>query len=147
MSKRTGNKNNLYVHGGHSLVKKYRENKLDRRTSIGRYIADMKKSIIEDIGDPSPPQQILLELITQKILFIKAIADYCNEQGRQIVDGSGVLLPCLSKNYLAFSNSLVRDLKVLYEFEGIKKEAVRESEDDGYLRAVMGGVDSKKQTQ
>lgn len=139
MSKRTGNKNNLYVHGGHSLTKKYRENKLDRRTSIGRYIFDMKKSIIEDIGDPSPPQQIILELITQKILFIKAIADHCNEQGKQIVNEKGDLLPVLSKNYLAFSNSLVRDLRALFDLQAIKKESARDKDHDGYLAAVMSG--------
>ena len=139
MAKASGKKNNLYVHGGHSLVKSYRENKLDRRTSIGRYITDMKKSIIKDIGDPSPPQQIILELITQKILFIKAISDYCCGEGTQIVNEKGDLLPVLSKNYLAFSNALVRDLRALFEFQAIKKEAAQKEDDDGYLAAVMSG--------
>ena len=63
----------------------------------------------------------------QKIVFISAIADYCNRQGTQIVDGRGDLLPCLSKSYLAFSNALVRDIKALYELQEIKKQAERQA--------------------
>jgi hypothetical protein len=138
MGKLTGKKNNLFKHGGHSLIRKYQEGKLDRRTSMGKHIEAVKESIIEGIGELSAPQKILLELILQKIIIISAIAEYCNRQGTQIVNGSGDLLPCLSKSYLAFSNALVRDIKALYELQEIKKQAEREKSDEAYLRGITG---------
>jgi len=114
-----GKKNNLFKHGGHSLAKRYKEGTLDRRTKMGKHIEAVKKSIIEDVGsEVGAPQKILLELILQKIIVTSAIADYCKGQGGNIISNRGEILPCLSKNYLAYSNSLIRDLKVFYELAG-----------------------------
>ena len=134
----TGKKNNLYKHGGHSLMKRYGDGKIDRRTSMGKYLEDVKSGFIKEIGEPSPPQEILLQLIMQKIAFISAIADYCNRQGTQIVNGSGDLLPCLSKSYLAFSNALVRDIKALFELQVIKKEVAGNLAQENHLKAILG---------
>ena len=141
MAKARGKDNNLFKHGGHSLVKRYREGKLDRRTSMGRYLEDVKNGFIKELGAPTPPQEILLQLIMQKIVFISAIAEYCNNrQGTQVVNVRGELLPCLSKSYIAFSNALVRDIKVLYELQGVKKRVAGDIETEGYLQAVMSKV-------
>lgn len=138
MAKAKDKKNNLFKHGGYSLIKKYQEGKIDRRTSIGKYIEDVKNGFIEEIGDPSSPQKVLLELILQKILFISAIGDYCTRRGNDILNSSGELLPCLSKNYIAFSNALVRDIRALFELQAIKKKSSREVEQDAYLKAITG---------
>lgn len=136
----TGKRNNLFKHGGHSLMKRYGDGKIDRRTSMGKYLEDVKSGFIKEIGEPSPPQEILLQLIMQKIAFISAIADYCNRQGTQIVNGSGDLLPCLSKSYLAFSNALVRDIKALFELQEIKKEVAADTAREMHRRAIMGEI-------
>jgi len=134
----TGKKNNLYRHGAHSLMKRYGDGKIDRRTSMGKYLEEVKKDFIKEIGEPSPPQEILLQLIMQKIAFISAIADYCNRQGTQIVNNSGNLLPCLSKSYLAFSNALVRDIKALFELQVVKKEMSGNLARENHLRGILG---------
>lgn len=103
-------------HGGyHYLTKR----KVDGRSKIGKFLKEVKRRIREDLGNNLVEgQEILLDRLTEKLVFLSLIGDYALKQEEIIKDGE--LLICLNKNYLAFSESLRRDLVALYEL-GKKK--------------------------
>ena len=121
-------------HGGHSAVTRFRKGKIDNRSREGRYLKTMRESFIQDLGgELNTTQQILLDRVMEKLLFLKLIGEHAKENGKDIVKG-GRLIPCLGENYIAYDNALQRNLKLLFEL----KEKNQISASDAHMMAVMG---------
>jgi hypothetical protein len=130
-----GEQNNLYRHGGHSLVRQCQEGKqIDRRTQLGKYLQKTREDLIKEFdGDLNSTQRILLDRIMEKLLFLSVIGEYAKEQGRDIVK-DGKIIPCLAENYIAYDNALQRNLKLLYDLKPNKKKFGWEE----HLRSIIG---------
>jgi hypothetical protein len=81
---------------------------LDRRTNAGKYVNSIKNALEEQIGNPSPGQQILIKLVAVKMLRCEMIYERVLSQP----DG-GDLQDRVENYFLAWSNSVRRDLQAL----------------------------------
>ena len=123
-------------HGGHSAVRKFREGKIDNRSKQGRHLKAIKEKFLQDLGEEmNAGQEVILARILEEILFLNLIAEYAKEQGKGIIQ-NGRLIPALGENFISFTNSLARNIRLLYELKG----KGRDIEEEGYLRAVMNKV-------
>jgi hypothetical protein len=72
--------------------------------------------IIEDLGGHSNingKQRILLDVLKSKLAVVLRISDYADRQKDIIKDGE--LIPCLGRNYLAYTNGIRLTLQELYK--------------------------------
>ena len=69
----------------------------------------------------SQGHHILLDRITEKLIFLQLISNFALNQ-KDIINDKGELLPCLNSNYLAFSNSLRLDIQAFYALDMIGYE-------------------------
>jgi len=100
-------------HGGYSYLVKGALP--ERRKYLTSYLAAARSEICRDYGGEgrmSASQIILLDRAIGKLGVCRLMEEHAREQG--ILSG-GELIPCLRKSYLAFSNSLRRDLEALKE--------------------------------
>jgi len=136
MDKNKADNCNLTTHGAHTAVRKLRQGKIDNRTKHGRYLKTIKDKFLQDLGEEmNAGQEVILASILEEILFLRHIAEYAKEQGKRIIQ-KGKLIPALGENYISYTNCLARNIRLLYELKGKGKD----SEQEGYLRAVMGKV-------
>ncbi|MBW1824565.1 MAG: hypothetical protein JRI87_08360, partial [Deltaproteobacteria bacterium] len=98
-----------YSHKEQLFLSYYKRNrKLDQRTSLG--LSTLKRGreqLTEDVGGiVTQGQNILLDRITEKLIFLQLISNFALNQ-ESIINSKGELLSCLGyTNYLAYSNSL-----------------------------------------
>jgi hypothetical protein len=102
-----------------------RERFSDARTSEGRQLKGILRELIEDIGGQngiSAGQRMLIDTnIRPKLITLLCIADWVDRQKKEnVISESGELAKCLSKNYLAFTNSLRLDVIALYGLNSTK---------------------------
>jgi len=145
--KSTDKKSGLGRHGAHAAVNAYRQGKaINKRTRLGRYLKKKRQDFIEDLGgNLSPPQEIILDRILEQLMFLSIVGEHAKKQGTDIVK-DGKIIPCLGENYIAYTNSISRCIRQLYELEERNRKVAREEDADGYLQAVMGGIKRKVQT-
>jgi hypothetical protein len=107
------------VHGAYD--KQVRQRFTDERTSEGKALARVMKSLIADCGpDLNTAQCILLDRIREKLMILMKIGEYLDKQ-MDLVTEKGELLPVLNNNYLPYSNALNKDVAALYAYAGQKK--------------------------
>jgi hypothetical protein len=100
-------------HGGYSFIVK--GVLPEHRRYLLSYLIAARENIITDHGGQdrmSAAQIIILDRAIGKLGVCRLMEEFARENG---IMSSGELIPCLKKNYLAFSNSLRRDLEVLKE--------------------------------
>ncbi len=136
MDNANGKDCNLYKHGAHTAVRKFREGKIDNRSKQGRHLKAIKEKFLQDLGEEmNAGQEVILARILEEILFLNLIAEFAKAQGKGIIQ-KGKLIPALGENYISYTNCLARNIRLLYELKG----KGRDFEEEGYLRAVMGKV-------
>ena len=126
---------NLYTHGAYAVTQAMREGKgLDRRTKLWRYLKEVRQNLIqENGGELSEVQNILLEEIIIGLAFTKSIYRYLEERNFEIVDDGGKLLPCIGWHFIAYQNSLTRNLMKFYQLGQMNQESPSERA----LKAIM----------
>lgn len=140
MNKATGKDCNLYSHGAHTALRRFRESKLDFRTQHGKYLKATRERFIEDLGGRiSTAQEVVLDRIMEELLFLSIIAQNAEEQGTSIVQ-QGKLIPSLGENYISFTNCLARNIRLLYELQSNNKKAFYNSASEMHRRAIMGEI-------
>lgn len=108
----TKNKRNL-KHGAYAV--QVRQRYSDARTTEGKQLAAVMDGLVSDLGGAgslSAAQRLLLDNIRAKLIVLFQIGKFVDAQDR-VVDTKGELLPCLSKSYLAFCESVRRDLEAI----------------------------------
>jgi hypothetical protein len=92
-------------HGPYSRTTSLTE--IDGRCRVARQIREFTETLIEHVGgQPTPAQQVLIREAAIKNCRVVMLVD-------QILAGEGVDFDCASRTYLAWSNSLRRDLESL----------------------------------
>ena len=73
----------------------------------------------------------------EKLLFLKIIGEYSKEQGKNIIK-DGKIVPCLAENYIAYDNSLQRNLKGLYDLDDRPGVSARDKRATRIRRLLTG---------
>jgi hypothetical protein len=103
------------VHGARSISVAQRYD--DRRTEQGKALYEAISALMEHFGGPekvvSAPMQILIDsAVRPKLIVLMQISTWVNKQ-TEVVDKNGDVPNVLGKHYLAYTNSLRRDLESL----------------------------------
>jgi len=126
--KKKGKRGRPPVHGGYSL--EVQDDILKKHPAVRVYLRDTRAGLIRDVAgsekDPSEQQRLLIDRIISKLLILRIIELWIEKHG--VWDRSKLLAkpsvlslePALGLNYLAFSNSIDRALKML----GLEKKAI-----------------------
>jgi len=93
----------------------------DKRTTEGKRLNNIIKGIVKDLGGrkhTDPAQELLLIGIKTKIVILFQIEKYIDTTSFEtLITEKGDLVPCLSKGYLAYSESLRRDIESLFSYK------------------------------
>jgi hypothetical protein len=81
---------------------------LDLRTNAGKFANSIKEGLDAQIGAPTAGQQILIKLVAVKVLRCEIMYDQVLSNPR-----GGVLQDRIENYFLAWSNSIRRDLEAL----------------------------------
>ncbi len=81
-------------------------------------------------------QEVILDRIMEELLFLSLIAHDAETRGSDIVI-QGKLIPSLGENYIAFTNCLARNVRLLYELQSNNKNAFFNSPREVHRRAMM----------
>lgn len=100
-------------HGAYSrhIHARYRDHRYREAKQLRRIIQDL----IGDLGgapNVTAAQHLILDNIRSKLIVLLQISKYVEKQ-ESIVNDKGELLPCLGRNYTAYSEALRRDLEAL----------------------------------
>jgi hypothetical protein len=139
-------------HGAYSI--NIRDDELKNHPRIRQYLEETRQGLIRDVSGSeenlSEQQRILIDRIISKLSIMRLIEVYIEKYGafrqdRFKKDKVLELAPALGQNYLAFSNSVDRALKIL----GIEKKKAEDVMDlDEYIRkrdaAEQGSQGDKK---
>ena len=112
----------------------FRKRYSDGRTTEGKYIRSVIKSLADDLGgiaNLSPGQRLIMDRLREKIVTVVQIAKFVDRQPSIITD-SGELLPCLGRGYTTYAESIRRDLQALYELADRRPSRVPSLDD--YLK-------------
>lgn len=123
------------THGAHSKVIKQKYN--DGRYKETKQLNSVMQGLKNELGGESvitPPQRLLLNNIRSKLIVLFQISAYVDKQD-SIINDQGELLPCLGRNYTVYSESLRRDLEILFS---IKRRKAHQSYEKA-LKAIQGG--------
>lgn len=108
------------THGAYSkeVIARYS----DLRTKEGRRLEDVIQGLISDLGgaaNVTAAQNIILGNIKAKLIVIFQISDYADRQNIILDEKKGTIIPCLGRNFLAYSEALRRDLESLQKFSKV----------------------------
>jgi hypothetical protein len=122
-------------HGAHSRT--VRQKYSDLRTTEGQKLKAVIDSLVSDLGGPAQlnaAQNAILGALRSKFIVVFQISDYLDRQ-TDIIDSDGQLLACLGRNFLSYTESIRRDLEVLF---GVKRRRAKQSYEKA-LKALSGG--------
>jgi hypothetical protein len=100
---------------------------VDGRCRVARVMRDFAKELERHVGNPSPAQQALIREASLKNAKLAMLADH-------ILDSTASDYDCATRTYLAWSNSLRRDLEAL----GLKAPEQRAPQLADFLSARKG---------
>lgn len=109
-------RNRSFKHGSRALSELLKKNQVDGRTSIGLMLKETRDRLSNDAGgweQLTERERILIEQTAALHLIISSILNYAFTTKDALIDGQGRLLPALTNNYLAFSNTLRLNLLAL----------------------------------
>lgn len=134
MSKKQGKPGRPAIHAGYAYLVKADEAIPKNRGQVRRYLEQIREGLVQDYGpeekDLSTSQLILINLIVEKVGFIRLITEYAREKG---LFEKGKLRSCLKENLLSYENSCRLAIMALNKLEG--KQGSGEDL-DGYIRRV-----------
>ena len=122
-------------HGAWS--KQVRQRYSDKRTTEGKHLSSLVDGLIVDLGGSenlSTAQSILLNSIRSKLIVILQISKHVDMQ-ESIINEKHELIPCLGRGFTTYSESLRRDLEVLFS---VKRKSANMSYERA-LKAIEGG--------
>lgn len=129
------------VHSGYALLTKGTEAIPKNRGQVRRYLEQIREGLVRDYGpeekDLSTSQLILINLITEKVGFIRLITEYAREKG---LFEKGNLRSCLKENLLSYENSCRLAIMALNKLEGKKGT---EEDLDKYIKRVYEEPEKK----
>ncbi len=97
----------------------FRKRFSDARTVEGKWLRAVIGELRRDLGTTSAGQEIILARLREKLSTLHAIGSYRDRQP-SVLTPEGALLPCLGQNYIAYSESLRRDIDQLYSLAARK---------------------------
>ncbi len=108
-------------HGAYStqIALKY----MDRRTREGKQLKQVVSGLVADLGGESnisTAQRLLLDSIRAKLVVVMQISKWVAAQPL-VIDSSGNLPSCLAQVFTRYSDSLRRDLEVLFSVKRSSK--------------------------
>lgn len=106
-----GNTNAL-VHGARSA--RFAERYSDLRTREGRQLQNIIDGLVTDLGGQdqiTAGMQLILNQLKSKLIVVLQLSKYADTQPDLVRDGE--LLGCLGKNFLAYNESIRRDVQAL----------------------------------
>jgi hypothetical protein len=126
-------------HGGYSFI--VRGCLPEHRKYLLSYLIAARENIIVENGGEqkmSASQIVILDRAIGKLGICRLMEEFARENG---IMSSGELIPCLKKNYLAFSNSLRRDL------ESIKDLGADQTDQTPTIQELIQEFDSQKESE
>jgi hypothetical protein len=90
---------------------------LDGRSAEARRTKTVLKKMVEDLGGEaglSGAQRLVLTQLSEKIATVHVLATHIRAQA-VLIGEDGELIPALRRSYLAYSNSVRRDVEVLFQ--------------------------------
>lgn len=124
-------------HGAYAAVKRFKEGKIDNRSREGRLLKSIRAKFLNDLGKLNAGQEVLLQLILEEILFLSIMGKFAKAQGINIIR-DGRLIGALAENYISYSNTISRNIRLLYDLQPKKKESHYNSPREVHRRAIMG---------
>jgi len=113
------------IHSGYALLTKGTEAIPKNRGQVRRYLEQIRSGLISDYGPEeknlSTSQLILINLIVEKVGFIRLITEYAREKG---LFKDGKLRACFSENLLSYENSCRLAIMALNKLEGKKEDTM-----------------------
>jgi hypothetical protein len=132
--KKQGKPGRPAIHAGYAYLVKANEAIPKNRGQVRRYLEQIREGLVQDYGpeekDLSTSQLILINLIVEKVGFIRLITEYAREKG---LFEKGKLRSCLKENLLSYENSCRLAIMALNKLEG---KAGAGEDIDGYIRRV-----------
>ena len=122
-------------HGAYS--QEVRRKYSDNRYREAKQLKGVITNLIDDLGGAdtlTAAQSLILDNIRSKLIVLFQIGKFVEGQ-ESIINTDGELLPCLGRNYTAYSESLRRDLEALFAIK--RKPALQSYENT--LRMLEGG--------
>lgn len=94
----------------------HRRRSLDGRSAEARRTKTILKKLVEDLGGEavlSGAQRLVLTQLSEKIATVHVLASHIRKQA-VLIGEDGQLIPALRRSYLAYSNSVRRDVEILF---------------------------------
>lgn len=95
----------------------HRMRSLDGRSAEARRTKTILKKLVEDLGGEaglSGAQRLILTQLSEKIATVHVLSSHIRKQAA-LIGEDGQLIPALRRSYLAYSNSVRRDVEVLFQ--------------------------------
>ncbi len=102
-------------HGAYSALRAVTGGRIDRRTTLGRAVAQLRHDLIEDLGGPkkvTTGQRLLIDRVVANAVFVQTVEQHALADG-SLLDGQGQVFPALGRFYNAACNRLRLDLMAL----------------------------------
>ena len=96
----------------------------DGRRADSRRRKLVLSKLIEQLGGEdalTPAQVVLIGQVEVKLTTLDELKEHVKQRA-SLLDADGQLAPSLRRSYLAFANSLRRDLETLHNLRGAKKK-------------------------
>jgi hypothetical protein len=116
-------RSDLTTHGAFTAATRKRYG--DCRTQEGQRLRAVREALVESVGGPegmTPAQGLILAGMEAKLIVTWEISDYVGRQESIIDPKTSELLACLNRNFIAYSESLRRDLITFY---GLNRHQIR----------------------
>lgn len=105
-------------------MRHYRQRFLDGRSSEARRLKRVIDGLVSDLGGKenlTGAQRLILEGLREKIATVQAIGAHIDRQ-TALIGQDGELIPSLRRSYIAYSNSVSRDVALLHGLRGVRKK-------------------------
>lgn len=116
----------------------HRRRFLDGRSTEARRLKRVIDGLVSDLGGKeglTGAQRLILDQLREKIATVQAIAAHINQQ-TTLIGQDGELVPSLRRSFIAYSNSVSRDVALLF---GLRETPSKVPNFAAYLAAKREG--------
>lgn len=124
-----------------STCRHFRARYSDARTVQGKALRAVLEGIVDDLGGESAvtvAQRLILARVKEKLISLDLIGKWLDHRRELLVSEAGEVPPVLRGPYLTLSDSMRKDLEVLYNLAS-KRPTPRELTLDEYLKKGRSG--------
>ncbi|MHB1011952.1 MAG: hypothetical protein ACYC37_03485 [Desulfobacteria bacterium] len=117
-----------------------RQRLFDGRSAEARHLKAVLSSLVEELGGDArltAAQHLILDQLREKISALQAITRHLDKQAA-LIGEDGELVPALRRSHLAYSNSIRRDIEVLF---GLREKPMKKAPD---LASYLNGKEAKR---